>query len=179
MKSLSFEILDKNEAGKEFDCGVDSINQYVSESYYATLTQQAHAYRVVFKGKCLGYFMIMFRKVEKEDCTEEVSDYISDTISDYFFSLHIKYIAIDKKYQRNGIGRTVLQTILLEAKQLPDKLPIRMVTIDALTHLTKWYEKEGFKKMGRNILCQEGISEYMYIDIGNIQNIEKYIEKFM
>lgn len=48
---------------EDFDCGVKSINEYVSEAYYALLAQIAYTYSVVYRDKVVGFYMIMFGQV--------------------------------------------------------------------------------------------------------------------
>ena len=76
--------------------------------------------------------------------------------------MHIRFIAIDKKYQRNNIGTKSLEAIIKIIKDLAKDFPIRVITIDAELHLVKWYEKLGFFKMIRNSESQEGYTQAMY-----------------
>ena len=59
-------------------------------------------------------------------------------------AVHIKYIAIDKKYQHKKIGTYVLKTIILNVLNLCQKLPITLITLDALADKYDWYKKNGF-----------------------------------
>ena len=111
----------------------------------------------------LGYFQILFREIELEDFPEEISEYdpeIKRTIS----AIHIRYIAIDKKYQRKGIGNATLQAIIKNVERLAELWPIRVITLDAMVHLVPWYMQVGFVKMKTNTLGQDGVSDAMYFD---------------
>ena len=51
MGKLLFEKVTKDIEtidSSSFDCGVDSINGYIRESYYPTIFQEAYAYRKAF-----------------------------------------------------------------------------------------------------------------------------------
>lgn len=169
MGKLLFEKVTKDIEtidSSSFDCGVDSINGYIRESYYPTIFQEAYAYSISTKsstGKLLlGYYQILFREIELDDFPEEVADYYTPIKDGKISSLHIRFIAIDKKYQRNDIGTKSLEAIIKIIKDLAKDFPIRVITIDAELHLVKWYEKLGFFKMIRNSESQEGYTQAMY-----------------
>lgn len=163
MGTLQFRKITKSLEDISFDCGVESINDYVRESYYPVLTQHAYTFSVMNGDIVLGYFQILFREIELEDFPEEISEYdpeIKRTIS----AIHIRYIAIDKKYQRKRIGTTTLQAIIKNVESLAELWPIRVITLDAMVHLVPWYMQVGFVKMKTNTLGQDGVSDAMYFD---------------
>jgi hypothetical protein len=149
-----------------FDCGVDSINGYIRESYYPTVFQEAYTYSISTESSAekllLGYYQILFREIELDDFPEEVADYCTPIKDGKISSLHIRFIAIDKKYQGKKIGTKSLEAIIKIIKVLAKDFPIRVITIDAELHLVEWYEELGFFKMIRNSEGQEGYTEAMY-----------------
>ena len=163
MGTLQFRKITKSLEDISFDCGVESINDYVRESYYPVLTQHAYTFSIMNGDIVLGYFQILFREIELEDFPEEISEYdpeIKRTIS----AIHIRYIAIDKKYQRKGIGTATLQAIIKNVERLAELWPIRVITLDAMVHLAPWYMQVGFVKMKTNTPGQNGVSDAMYFD---------------
>ena len=84
MGTLQFRKITKSLEDISFDCGVESINDYVRESYYPVLTQHAYTFSIMNGDIVLGYFQILFREIELEDFPEEISEYdpeIKRTIS--------------------------------------------------------------------------------------------------
>ncbi len=55
MGKLVFQRVTKNVSEETFDCGVESINDYVRNSYYPSIAQHAYAYNISGNGKSLGY----------------------------------------------------------------------------------------------------------------------------
>lgn len=159
-----------------FNCGVESINQEVFQSFYPSLLQHVYAYSINAEGKVLGYYMVGFREVKLENFGEDIADYCTDfkkTIS----AVHINYIAINVIYQRHKIGTEVLRAIIKQVKALAEKWPVRVITIDAVEHLVDWYKNEGFVEMKKNTPGQDGVSKYMYYDcIINEKEFRDYLE---
>ena len=150
MANLRFNKVTKNVQNISFDCGVHSINEYIKESYFPMICQQAYTYSIESDNVILGFYQILFRDVVINDFPENISDYDSEIKDGKITAAHIRFIAIDKKFQRKKIGTNVLQAII--------------ITIDALVHLVDWYKQNGFVKMINNSEGQDGFSESMYFD---------------
>ena len=154
-----------------FDCGNATINEYVENSYFATLSQQCYAYKIVYRAFIVGYYMITLRNVALSDCTSDISDYQAGEFGDFIPSLYINYLAVGKKYQKLKIGTKTLEKIINETRQLTDVLPIRFITINAVPDKIEWYKKIGFQEMGKDI---DNINKYMYIDL--IKDKQKLVD---
>ena len=131
MGKLQFIEVDNKVEDATFDCGIESINNYIRESYYPHIIQNAYTYSIMYKDIILGYYQIMFREIKLEDFPEEISDYSTEINNSKLSAVHIRFIAIDEKYQKNGIGTAVLHTIIEKVRQLSIFWPIRVITIDA------------------------------------------------
>ena len=113
MSKISLKLLTKNTVNNQFECGVESINQYVKNAFYPLLLQQAYTYTIESNNIVLGYVQIMFKTVKLTDFPEEISEYYDDTlIVDKIVTMHIKYLAIDTKYQKKQIGTSALRSII-------------------------------------------------------------------
>ena len=44
MANLQFHLINEDVETTSFDCGIESINDYIKNSYYPLITQQAYAY---------------------------------------------------------------------------------------------------------------------------------------
>ena len=64
MAELEFKLLREDVTDGAFNCGVTSINQYVVNSFMATLLQHGYAYQITYKNVTLGYYMIMFNHIK-------------------------------------------------------------------------------------------------------------------
>lgn len=61
MGKLQFIEVDNKVEDAIFDCGIESINNYIRESYYPHIVQNAYTYSIMYKDIILGYYQIMFR----------------------------------------------------------------------------------------------------------------------
>lgn len=173
---MNYKLLQEDVPPGAFDCGNASINDWVTKSYYVTLLQHGYAYQIVGNDKILGYYMIVLRDIELNECPESISEFFEETLCNKIPSVCIKYIAIDKKYQGNKIGTTVLKSLIKKIREFADLFPIRVITLDALPELVEWYKQVGFREMPYNPPQQEGYTVYMYLDcIKNPEKLEKYV----
>lgn len=156
MGKLQFIEVDNKVEDAIFACGIESINNYIRESYYPHIVQNAYTYSIMYKDIILGYYQIMFREIKLEDFPEEISDYSTEINNSKLSAVHIRFIAIDEKYQKNWIGTAVLHTIIEKVRQLSIFWPIRVITIDAKLDLIGWYSEIGFNKMIHNTAGQDG-----------------------
>ena len=145
-----------------FRCGNSSIEQQIKDSYFATLLKQAYGHKILIDGKCVGYYMLMFKHIELDDINQIMCDEYQSDIANYYTSIHIKYLAIDERYQNNKIGTTVLRAILSQILKLSMKYPIRIITIDALDKYYEWYKAIGFRDMPSREY--DGVTHPMFMD---------------
>ena len=165
METLEFKKITRSVEDYPFECGVASINEYVRNSYYQLLIQHVCTFSIMYKESVVGYYQVLFRDIELDKFPEDISDYSSSDIkSNKITAVHIRYIAIDKQYQKHGIGTAVLKVIIKKCLKLSEEWPIRVINIDALDNLVNWYSKVGFKKMQRNTGGQDDITTAMYFD---------------
>ena len=164
MGNLQYRRVTREVENSSFTCGVPSIDDYVKNSYYPTIVQHAYGYSISGKGIVLGYYMIMFREIKLADFPPEIADYDPEIKERKISAVHIRYIAIDERYQHNKIGTFTIQTIIKSVKMLAVNWPIRVITIDAREDLVTWYEKLGFRKMITNTPGQDGVTVSMFFD---------------
>jgi len=126
------------------------VNEFVTASKSRTVT--AHG---IFNNNIMG------------------DDYLSNMV-EYYTAVHIRYIAIDKRVQNQGIGTIVFKGILSELIKLSEKYPIRIITLDALAKYYEWYKKIGFKDIpGKE---SDGITYPMYMDCMTQKDADKLDE---
>ena len=113
MARLDFKLVTREVADcQDFDCGIDSINEYVKDSYYPSIAQHAYAYNIIGNGKSLGYIQVLFRDVELDCFPDDISGVDPGIKANTLPAIHIRFLAIDKSYQRNRIGTVALETII-------------------------------------------------------------------
>lgn len=137
MGILQFKRVTQDVENIELSCGVTSIDKYVKESYYPILTQHAYAYSIMNDNTVLGYYQILFREIKLEDFPKEISEYNAGVKQDTISAVHIRYIAVDEKYQKHKIGTSTLKVIIIDVQELSNCWPIRVITIDARIELVE------------------------------------------
>lgn len=150
-------------SGGVFDCGNPSINSLILDSYYATVLQHAYGYKVSCEGIVIGYYMLKFLKIKLDNCPESISDYRSSFCNDCF-SVHIKYIAVDTKFQKQGLGSGMMKYIIKLVFGLCEHWPIRLITLDALKEKYEWYKSLGFLAFDEDDLTSDEATIHMYLD---------------
>ena len=101
MAKLDFKKVTKDTvANDDFDCGIESINEYVKDSYYPSLAQHAYTYCIIGEGKTLGYIQFLFRDVELEYFPDDISDIDTGVKENMLSAIHIRFIAIKKEISK-------------------------------------------------------------------------------
>lgn len=176
MAQLRIRKLPEDVTSKQFTCGVESIDDMVYRSYFTTILQHAYAYEVSAKNIVLGYYMIVFKKIILDDYPDEISEYRD--LMDDCISVHIKYIAVDKKFQGHKIGTSILDQIIKRIFSIITDWPIRLITLDAIRDKCDWYKRMGFKVLDETQFEKGDYTVAMYMDcITNKQLINEYIER--
>lgn len=160
-----------------FTCGKKCIDEMVSASYYTTILQHAYAYEVLAgtNNTIVGYYMLMFKKIVLNDYPEKISDYRE--LLDDCFSVHIKYIAVDKRYQGKKIGTYILGTIVKKTFELVKNWPVRLITLDSTPDNLKWYKSKGFAILNKQQEIDGDYTVEMYMDcLINPQKVDSYLE---
>ncbi len=180
MATLQFKQVTQQVESLSFDCGVNSINDYVKNSYYPLITQQAYAYSIMCGKDLLGFYQIMFREIKLNDLPDDISEYDSGIKDGIVSAAHIRYIAIDKRFHGHKIGTGTLRSIIKEVDLFSESWPIRVITIDARNDLVNWYKEEGFREMTRNTEGQDGTTVAMYFDCMKFSDaLEAYINSII
>lgn len=158
-----------------FDCTNPSINKLIKKSYYPTLLRQGYTFCVSCQGITIAYYMLNFMYFDIESFPDDISDYYDASFGNGLCSVHIKYIAVDKQYQKQKVATNILQHIMDSTKTLSNGWPVRFITLDALTDKVKLYRKLGFKELEPEDIHSPTVT--MYYDCtpsDEIESIESY-----
>lgn len=177
MGEIDFIRVTRAVESQKFDCGVESINDYVRNSYFPLIAQHAYAYNIVYKNISLGYIQYLFTDIELDYFPEDIAEINPCIKDDKLSALHIRFLAIDKEYQNRKLGTTALQIMIRDVEDMAEHWPVRLITIDARIDLVQWYEKLGFRKMCVNTVGQDGVTVAMYFDCMRYSTeLREYIE---
>ena len=172
MAKIEYNILNREIPKSEFECGVATIDGCVYNSYIETITQHAMAIECLVDKQPVGYCMITFKEILLDDLPEEISEY-NTNLCNYCTSAHIQYIAVKKDLQGYGYGTKIIAYLIKYVMSLVKYIPIRLITLDAFKHLTKWYSDIGFKIIGDEKDYNNEETVKMYIDCITEDNLNK------
>jgi GNAT superfamily N-acetyltransferase len=168
MGRLNISLLDSNVDFGSFDCGNQSINESVRNSYFVTLIMQGHAYGISVNGKIVGSYLLRIVSVENYS-----GEYDTGRFDARFAALKLEYIAISKEYQRRGIGSLTFDIILKQVKDISVRLPIRYMTLDSFPDKVSWYANFGLIYYPEKT-DNTSDTTTMYLDFINDEAIEQY-----
>lgn len=168
MSKLMIKRVDADPNLDRFDCGNGSLNNKIKDGYYTTLLKQGYAYEICLNGIVIGYYMLRLVSLDYE------SDYLANVSDSCFSAIKLEYLAIDRSYQRMGNGTAVLKYIVQLAKEYSERLPIRFLSLDALTEKIEWYVKRGFQLYTPINLAQSRNTVPMYMDFCDANAVKLY-----
>lgn len=90
-------------------------------------------------------------------------------------AVEINYIAVDEKMQHQGIGQIALDSIVSYVRHYCKFFPVRYIVLDALKEKVKWYEDNGFFKIGHELADCPTVK--MLMDLCDHEKLEQYIEE--
>lgn len=152
----------------QFNCGNGSIHGKIRDSYYATLLKEGYAYEIRLEGKVIGHYMLMVSRVAYD--TEFHTTHGGNMVS----AVKLDYLAIDCKYQKLGYGTGVLKYIVKEVRDLCDRAPIRLLSLEALPDKAKWYIDNGFRPYNTKDLTSGKPLVAMYMDFSDSKAVSAY-----
>lgn len=134
-----------------FDCGNQDLNNFLFEDAKSYLKDLMHVtYLLEFENKTLGYYSLLNDKISIEQCGTK-----NKWKTKFFFTrpegfryesypaVKIGRLAISEQFQRNGIGKALLDFLKLDFV-LNNKTGCKYITVDAYSQSIDFYKKNGF-----------------------------------
>lgn len=179
MNDITLEPLDKDVGIQVFDCGEPQINELINKAYYPHILHQINAYTIKVAGAIVGYVAISVVGVSLDMSDGDISDYCDGCST--FGAVKINFIGIDKRVQRKGIGTAVIKILIKRIMNYGKDLPIRILTLDAISTKIDWYKERGFKCLNQDS-DKSSFTKAMYLDLMDEQHkqlIQKYCEQYI
>ena len=126
-----------------FDCGNDSLNNFLKKfAYSAQQSNSSVTYVVVESNAIIAYYSLSYGSVACADAPERVRKGMGKYPVPI---LLLARLAVDKRWQGKGLGYSLLQDALLRACQASEQAGLRAVVVDAYDLNAKaFYIKYGF-----------------------------------
>lgn len=143
---------DKSQQRNQFDCGVDELNAYVFKQIGQDFKRNiATPFVLLDEEIIIGFYTLSASSVSVNDLPEEITKKLP------------KYpivpvallgrLAVDKKYQKQGLGGFLLMDALKRSFNLSKDIAIMSVIVDAKDKkAVDFYQQYNFKKLGDNRL---------------------------
>jgi len=145
---FSFSILNSDTDISGFECANRDLNEFLHEDAIHYQKERLAVTRLIqCQGITVGYFTLVSDSIEVEAIKS------GDGSQEYPYrrypALKIARLATDSRYQRQGIGRSMLLKIMEIAIVLSRYVGVRILTVDSKPESVEFYEKFGFKRATR------------------------------
>lgn len=182
MADLCYKLMGEEDL-HGFDCGNPSVSNMIDQTYYACLLREARAYCVYLKVKddqeiLVGAYSVSIDTLDVKNAVSPLADYYSRE-PPFRAMVHLDYIAVNSKVQDHGIGKAILEYIVLQARSLYREWPVRLLVLDALRDKVAWYEKRGFSAVYEDDPDPHSTTVKMYLDLmpgEDFQRLSEYVE---
>jgi ribosomal protein S18 acetylase RimI-like enzyme len=151
--ALSLVPITKTLQKSQFDCGYEELNDYFH--HYALKNDKLNIGKTFVakdsaKGLVAGYMTLSNAQM----AAETLPDNVRKGLPKYPVpALRIGKLAVDKNFQRTGIGAWLLRSALEKALLISDTTGLFAVIVDAIDNKAKgFYEKYGFTPFTENPL---------------------------
>jgi predicted N-acetyltransferase YhbS len=142
-KYQSPEKLNKSHNLKSFDCGNEKLNEYLKKCAFQNQKKNISNTFVTQKdGKVIGYYSLTFSSVDKINLPR----LIKRNLPNYQIPVMVlARLAIDKKEQGNGLGKSFLRDAVLRTIQASEIAGIKAIMVQAKDENAKsFYKKFDF-----------------------------------
>jgi GNAT superfamily N-acetyltransferase len=133
----------------EFDCGDEALNRYLAE--FALRGERSHSartYVALSGGKIAGYYSLTVTSIEFDQGSGRLQKGLA---RHPIPMLLLARLAVDRRYQRKGLGTELLRDAMIRAISVSDQVGIRGVLVHAKNDAAKrFYEQFDFEPLPGN-----------------------------
>ena len=143
---LIFDTISRSVKRDAFDCGVESLNDFLKRYALQNLKKNLGVTIVAVseedRRKILGYYAVSMAQMS----FEQLPAALSKGIPRYPIpAMRIGRLAVDRSAQGRGVGGELLRDALLRALDLSHKVGTCVVLVDAIdSNARTFYERYGF-----------------------------------
>lgn len=138
-----------------FDCARDAQNRFLYEHAWTDqeeLLSMTYLYRV-------RQAVAAYATVRMTDLVLGTREKPRSVRYKHIGALHLAQLGVDRRFQREGLGRQVVGDVIGLGCELSEHVGCRYLSLDAQPDLVNWYEEQGFtinKVMQKQRIEQEG-----------------------
>ncbi len=132
----------------DFDCGADSLNQWLRNRARPNQSSGASRTFVVCRGQhVVGYSALAAGSI----CTADAPSRYRRNMPDPIPAMVLGRLAIDLREQKKGIGAALLKDVMLRAQRAGHEHGIAVILVHAIDEKAKqFYLKFGFRQSATN-----------------------------
>lgn len=138
-------LLTSNHEFEYFDCGIPALNNYLMK--FALLNNNNHSARTYVSTRdniVVGYYSLAYGTVSHEEATARVKKGLA---KHPIPTMLLARLAVDKKEQGKGLGKSILKDALLRTIQAADIAGLRAIIVHAKDEMAEdFYKKFGFEE---------------------------------
>jgi GNAT superfamily N-acetyltransferase len=137
------EHLEAHHDSTAFDCGEPELNDWLRQQAFKNEASGAsRTYVICAGGRIVGYYALATGAVARAAATGKVRRQMPDPIP----VMILARLAVDTRYQGQGLGYGLLRDALLRTLQVAAEAGIRAVLLHAMTAEAKrFYQRAGFQ----------------------------------
>lgn len=152
MKLLPPKLIDKEHNLEHFDCGVEVLNRFLKKDALINVAaESARTYVAATEdGQVIGYYSLAAASATREEAPIRITKGLAKHAIPLIL---LARLAIDIKFQNQGIGKGLLKDALVNCAKGADVMGIRAVVVHAKDNAAKkFYEQFGFEPCPTNEL---------------------------
>lgn len=131
-----------------FDCGKEPLNKFLKSK--ADRSQKRAEYRTFVAHldgtkQCAGYYTLQVGSDAVPEIRKHQKSYLGTYAS--FPAINLTFLAVDKRYQGQGLGKLLLQDVFVKTAALAEHVGFYALTVQAIDEETAiFYTKLGFEE---------------------------------
>ena len=160
---MEFSVLNpKYHNRKDFDCGVEALNRYLKQMAGQDQKRSLSKVYVLTEGESIiGYYSLSAHSVSRENLPEGIK---LGGYQDIPFLL-LGRLAVDKKYQGQGLGDALIFHAFKTTQEAAEKVGILGIIVDAKDeNAAGFYEGFGFVRL-------QGSSRRLVLNISALSSL--------
>lgn len=143
------EPLSRHHEVDDFDCGEPALDEWLKQHARAANASESARVFVVTSDVdaviVVAYYALAAAQVEPADATERAKK--GQPSRRPVPAVLLARLAVDERHQRVGLGRSLLQDVLLRSVAAADAIGVRVLLVHAKHERAKaWYERYGFEQ---------------------------------
>jgi GNAT superfamily N-acetyltransferase len=148
LATVSINVYDKVFSYNQFDCGRTPLNNFIKNKAKKSLARLEHRTFVALgdgSKRCLGYYALQVGSDQLPQGNKHSSTYVGGYAA--FPAIHLSFLAVDRDFQRQGLGRYLLQDVFTRVAQVAKHVGFFALTLQSLDNdSTEFYRSIGFEE---------------------------------